>query len=190
MGNISVKKNPATFLPQSALHLKCFKMAIHEIFSLCFFFLFSQDITSPVMARDVTRTDTTISQVVLMTSSMSKAYGLVQLKLRMLWYGYIRDFFFFINPSILVILLLRSITLSNSVNEFFPWSFPIFCNETLWKSTFSPQNYFIHSWQDNHDAVAETAVVGYPHEIKGQGLWTIIIYYVYIDTERDDFFVA
>ena len=99
-------------------------------------------------------------------------------------------FFFFINPSILVILLLRSITLSNSVNEFFPWNFPIFCNETLWKSTFSPQNYFIHSWQDNHDAVAETAVVGYPHEIKGQGLWTIIIYYVYIDTERDDFFVA
>ena len=40
MGNISVKKNPATFLPQSALHLKCFKMAIHEIFSLCFFFSF------------------------------------------------------------------------------------------------------------------------------------------------------
>ena len=34
--------------------------------------------------------------------------------------------FFFINPSILVILLLRSITLSNSVNEFFPWNFQFF----------------------------------------------------------------
>ncbi len=31
-------------------------------------------------------------------------------------------------------------------------------------------------WQDNHHDVAETAVVGYPHDIKGEGRFSKLIY--------------
>lgn len=29
--------------------------------------------------------------------------------------------------------------------------------------------------EDEHDAVAETAVVGFPHEIKGEGIYAFIV---------------
>ena len=159
------------------------------------------------MAHDVMRTDTTISQVVLMTSSMSKVYGLVQLKLRMLWYVVrlfnIRDLIFCLIQLLsilLVILLLHSITSSNSLfqKEIVPlicWEYkflqvdplPLVSSQLYHDSPWNFSTFFamtpfgnplfllkktncIHCWQDNHDAVAETAVVGYPHEIKGQGL--------------------